>query len=193
MSSNYSEDIKLNVTRFGSQLSGSIPSLQTKTKVLHFPYKVNQPQIQFECIFRNETDYELFQDFVRKHHLAAIGSGNDISSVSLWWPERGINNWTGYIRGMLAGGEKNNPAPIASFSIELVDSFISRRTTLSSFGSPFQAIFGQQINYLRRDWWREPKAVTPPPPPLIGDSGSLPGATLPQPAGAPFIGDAGSG
>lgn len=192
MSANYSEDIELSITRVSSVIQQSIPTLQTKTKAIHFPYKVNQPQIKFQTHFRHEQDYELFQNFVRKHHLASIGSGNSVPSVSLWWPERGINNWTGYITEFTAGGERYNYRPQADFTVELVDSFVSRATTEASLGSSFSSLFGLQINFLRKDWWRYPKtpSTTSPPPASIGpgnDLRTLPQILLPlpQPGGSP--------
>lgn len=194
ISANYTDDIKLNVVMYQTIMSQNIPTVQTKSKAISFPHKVTQPKIRFLVVFRNEQDYEAFQNFVRKHHLAAIGSGNDVSSITMWWPEQRINNWTGYIREFQAGGERFNPVPRADFTVELVDSFISRRTTLSSLGSPFSSLFGLQIDELRRDWWRNPsRPSTQNPPPAIGTSGNTdPIIPLPQPGGFSF-GDAGNG
>ena len=180
ISSIYSEDINLNVLNFTAPIAQNIPSVQTKTKMLHFPYKANQPQVRFQVSFRNENDYEAFQNFVRRHHLAAIGGTDDASRVTLWWPERGIRNWSGYIRDFLAGGEKFNFSPRAEFVVELCDSFISSRTTQYSFGSPFSNIFGQQISLLRSDWWKlpdRPSTQSPEPNPNIPPTTPLPTST----------------
>lgn len=149
LSSNFSEDVELNVLQFASPIFQSISSVQTKTKQIHFPYKANQQQVSFLVQFKDERDYEAFQNYVRKHHLTMVGDNDKNKEITFWWPEREFNNFTGYILQLLAGGERFNVAPRASFSVELVDSMISRKTTISSFGSPFEAIYGPQINALR--------------------------------------------
>lgn len=188
ISSNYSEDISLNVISFSSPISQSIPSAQTKSMIHHYPYKVSQPQVRFQVIFRSEEDYEAFQNFVRKHHLAMISEGSSTPEITMWWPERGINNWTGFIREFQAGGQKSNPAPKAEFVVELVDSFISRKTTQSSFGSPFSRIFGNQIASLKSPSWFKlpsiPSSQSPPPSGASTPSSTIPPLTpLPQPGG----------
>lgn len=149
LSSNISEDIELNVLQFQSPLYQNISSVQTQSKQIHFPYKANQQQVSFLVQFSNERDYEAFQNFVRKHHLTMIGDTDKVKEVNFWWPEREFNNFTGFIKDLLAGGERFNPAPKASFTVELVDSFISRKTTISSFGSPYEMLYGRQIYSLR--------------------------------------------
>lgn len=180
ITSNYSEDIELYVTHFETVVTQSMPSIQTKTKQIHFPYKVNQPQIKFQVQFANEQDYESFQSFVRKHHLSAIGDGQGVKEITMKWPERGINSWTGFIRDFLAGGERFNPAPKAQFTVELVDSMISRKTLNASSAVPFYYVYGPQINALM-GWWRQattpasqnPSPVNPEVPPIT----PLPGGT----------------
>lgn len=149
LSSDYSDDFHLNVLSFHSTVFNSFMSAQTKNYLVHFPVKTNQPGIKFSVQFANETDYETFQRFVEKHHWAALSNSYKNPEVKLWWPERGIENYTGYIDEFQMGGERFNVAPKAEFTVSLVDSMVTQKTDTSSLGTPFSSIFGPQINDLR--------------------------------------------
>lgn len=131
----------LNCTSFSSGLSSLMSSVQTKTMAQHFPVKAQQPEVDFDIVFRDEATYEEFQEFVRQHQLKALrGSANP--EVVLWWPQRDINNWTGLIKNFKAGGQRFNPAPRARLTVDLVDSVYSLRTHLSSIAAPLWTIAG---------------------------------------------------
>jgi hypothetical protein len=98
----------LNVVNFQSPLYESMQSAQTKTMAVHFPIKMSQPSLQLELQFSSELEYENFQRFVRNHQQQAIANGQLITLV---WPQRGINNWTGVIKHFEAGGRRFNPQP----------------------------------------------------------------------------------
>lgn len=120
---------ELNVTSFSSPMYGTIGSAQTKMTWQHFPIKVAQPQLQLQVIFRSIDEFILFQTFVRAHQLNALVSAD---LLTLNWPQRNINQWTGVVRGFRAGMDRFTYAPMASFEIDLVDSMASQRTELAT-------------------------------------------------------------
>lgn len=122
---------ELNVLTFSSPIHGTISTAQTKMMAHHYPIKCTQPEIQFSVVFPNEQTYESFQRFVRAHQQDALKTTR---LVWLDWPERNINNWTGVIRQFKAGGMRFNPAPHATFVVDLVDSMVSARTDAASLG-----------------------------------------------------------
>lgn len=126
---------KMNVLKFSSPMSGAISSMQTKTIVQHFPIKANQPDIEFDVIFRNEKEYERFQKYVRATQQNALWAA--VPEITLWWPERGINNWSGFIKEFRAGGKRRNYAPQAHFTVDLVESLVSQKTLFHSVASSF--------------------------------------------------------
>lgn len=131
----------LNVVAFSSPITGMIESAQTRTLEHHFPFKALQPELELEVVFRSEREYEDFQIWVRNVQLDS--QTNAISpGVTVWWPQRSIYNWTGLIKAFRAGGERHNYVPRAKFTIDLVDSLVSARTTLPSLGSNFEEIYG---------------------------------------------------
>ena len=131
----------VNVTRFSSPVFGTMISAQTKTMMVHFPIKAQQPELQFDVIFASVADYQAFQGFVRSSHLNALY--NDVEpGVILWWPQRGILNWTGTIRQFAGGGQRFVYAPKARFTVDLVDSFVSRRTVVNSQPPKFATVYG---------------------------------------------------
>lgn len=132
---------KLNCLQFNSAIVASISSVQTRTMQRHYPVKVNQPTIDFLVQFSSEPEYEDFQEFVRRCHKQAQ-SNPDYPGVSLWWPERNINNWTGIIRNFKAGGMRRNPSPRATFSVDLIDSMVSKRSFISSIATSALEITG---------------------------------------------------
>jgi hypothetical protein len=91
------------------------------------------------CIFRSEKEYERFQRFIRNHQQNCMGVP---SLLTLNWPERNINNWTGVVEEMPGGGERRNFAPRVSFRVTLIHSMITNRTTLASRASSWRAIYG---------------------------------------------------
>lgn len=129
----------LNVLSFSSPLFGTISSAQTRYQEQHFPIKALQPDISLDVIFSNEQDYENFQRFVRNHQLDAQANAN---LVTLNWPERNIDNYTGLIKQFRAGGMRYNFAPRASFQVDLVNSSVSTRTEVSAISTLFTDILG---------------------------------------------------
>lgn len=126
----------LNVTAFSSALVAQISSVQTKTKLQHFPVKAQQPDVTFDLVFRSEPEFEDFWKFVRRHQLAAI-KDNPNPEVVLNWPQRGINDWTGVIKQFRGGGARRNPTPRARLVVDLIDSVYSARTQAASAGVSF--------------------------------------------------------
>lgn len=133
---------QLNVVSFSSPLFGMLTSVQTKKMAHHYPIKCSQPEIQFTVQFSNEKDFEDFQRFVRAHQQNVMTVRRP-PMIWLNWPERDINNWTGVIRSVRAGGMRANFAPRMQFVVDLVDSMLSHRTELASIGTPWQAIYGE--------------------------------------------------
>lgn len=143
---------RLNVVSFSSPVFGEISTAQTKTMAHYFPVRCNQPQIQFSVQFVSEVEYETFQRFVRDHQLDTIKTTR---LVWLNWAERNIDNWTGVIRSFRAGGMRRNFAPRASFVVDLVDSMVSNRTSISAIPPTlWQTIYGSGMG---------PDAVLSPP------------------------------
>jgi len=134
-------EFKLNCTGFQTMLFSQMSSVQTKTMVQHFPVKAQQPEVNFELVFRNEPEYEQFQKFVRTHQLAALHSWPN-PEVTLWWPERDINNWTGLIKTFKAGGARRNYTPSARLTVDLIDSVFYSRTDIASVAASFWSIVG---------------------------------------------------
>lgn len=140
------KQFKLNVTQFRSPMSASIDSVQTKKMLQHFPIRAGQPDINFTCVFRNMEDKHLFQAFVRDHQVNAQTDTTELKGmVTLWWPERNIENWTGYIVEFHIVESRFIYAPKVTFGVFLVDSLMSERTRMASFGSLWTAILGPQI------------------------------------------------
>jgi hypothetical protein len=114
---------------------------QTRTMVQYFPIKALQPELELEVVFRSEVEYQDFQRYVRAIQVDAQSFDAD-PGVTLYWPQRSIYNWTGVIKNFRAGGMRNNFMPRAKFTIDLVDSMLSSKTTVSSWASAFEEIFG---------------------------------------------------
>lgn len=148
LSGAYFEDIHLNVLSFSSPIFQQFVSAQTKHYIVHFPIKTNQPSISFAVQFSNERDYETFQRFVRKHHVVSVGEGQQVSEITITWPERNMN-FTGFIKQFQAGGKRFNVAPRAQFTVDLIKSFVSEKTTISSKGTPYTQVYGPQIDILK--------------------------------------------
>lgn len=132
---------KLNCTAFSTSLFSQMSSVQTKQMVQHFPVKAQQPEVTFDLVFRNEPEFEQFQEFVRRHQMAALHEWPS-PEVVLWWPERDITDWTGLIKTFRAGGQRFNPAPKARLVVDLVDSVFSSRTEIASLAASFWTVAG---------------------------------------------------
>lgn len=176
------QKFKLNVTQFRSPMTASINSVQTRKMLQHFPIRSGHPDINFTCQFRSQDDKHVFQAFVRDHQLNAQTDENGM--VTLFWPERNIENWTGYIVEFAVAERRFEYAPRVTFGVSLIDSLMSERTTVSSFGAHWSSIWGPQIppyqgpgpldvdNMLKPP--TPPGSDTPTPPtPLSGGGGSF--------------------
>lgn len=141
-----SREFKLNVTQFRSPMSASINSAQTKTMLQHFPIRSGQPDINFTVQYESLDAKHSFESFVRKHQQEADRMSNtDPKSVTLWWPERNIENWTGYIVAYTVIERRFETAARATFGVSLIDSMMSERTTLASRSVDVWKILGLQI------------------------------------------------
>lgn len=139
-------EFKLNVTQFRSPMSAQIDSVQTRTMQHHFPIRCGQPDIQFTCVFASLDEKHRFQNFVREHQTRALSMDKDTPmDVNLFWPERNIENWTGYISQFKVNERRFEYAPIVTFGVDLIDSLMSEKTTISSTSSDVMAIIGPQI------------------------------------------------
>jgi hypothetical protein len=136
---------KLNVTQFRSPMTSAINSAQTKTMLQHFPIRAGQPDINFTCQFRSNDEKHIFQSFVRDHQISAQTAKDELGEVILFWPERNIENWTGYIVEFHVEEVRFVYAPKVTFGVALVNSLMSERTTVASFGSFWTSIWGPQI------------------------------------------------
>ena len=138
---------KLNVTQFRSPMSATINSAQTRKMMHHFPIRAGQPDIQFTVQFRSIDDHHKFRDFVREHQINSQSADYTTKEgmVTLLWPERNIDNWTGYIVTMPGRDARFDYAPKITFGVALVDSLLSRRTTDFSRGNSFWSVAGPQI------------------------------------------------
>jgi hypothetical protein len=137
-------NFRLNVLSFSSPIFGSINGVQTKRTMRWYPIKANQPEIQFDVQFIDERDYETFQKLVRNSQVWSLEAPRPM--VNLNWPERNINNWSGLITKFQAGGMRANPAPRASFTVYLFDSFISQYSELASIAPTFTQYFSFASN-----------------------------------------------
>lgn len=134
-------EFELNCLQFSAPIVASISSVQTRSMMRHFPVKVNQSEADFLVQFSNEKDFEDFQDFVRKTQKDAL-INDRFPGVTLWWPERKINNWTGVIKNFKAGGMRRNFSPRANFTVSLIESSVALRSFLSSISTPWQTLYG---------------------------------------------------
>lgn len=132
---------ELNCLQFNAPIVATIGSQQTRSMMRHFPIKANQAQADFLVQFSNEVDFEDFQNFIRRTHREAQNNGRH-PGVQLWWPERGINNWTGIIKNFRAGGMRRNYSPRAYFTVDLIDSSVALRSLISSIAANPDTIFG---------------------------------------------------
>lgn len=139
--SNAQQEWVINVTNFQSGLSAQIDSAQVKLMTHHYPIKVTQPDITFNVVFSSEKQFEEFQRFIRAVQQQALATV-PAQLLNFMWPERNINNFTGVVKKFVAGGQRFNPAPTASFTVDLVDSFVSSRTELANHSLLWEAVYG---------------------------------------------------
>lgn len=157
---NFGVDLK--VLSFESPMTGEIVSVQTKEAVHHFPVRASQQALRLNVIFSSTQEYMRVQDFIRAAQMWAIRTVEN-PEIVLYWPERGINNWTGVIRDFRAGDERFNHAPKASIEFLLVDSMLSQKTWASSMGEDFRKFFESNMaplpdGYLDGDFVRPPSS-----------------------------------
>lgn len=166
-----SSQFRLNVTQFRSPMSAQINSVQTKKMLQHFPIRAGQPDINFTVKFSSQDEKHAFSAFVRDHQLNVQSHGYD-GRVNLWWPERNIEDWTGFIveYKVMERGVRD-PAPSVTFGVSLVDSLMSEVTKISSFGASFLRVLGVQIPDYRGDWSKD-DILVPPVRPSSDSSGT---------------------
>lgn len=161
---------ELNITQFRSPMSAAINSAQTRNMMHHFPIRAGQPDIQFTAHFASIPDKHDFQDFVREHQRNALtdqygSSSSSTGAITLSWPERDINNWTGYIVTMPIREVRFDYAPRVTFGVALVDSMLSERTFNLSLGNSFWSVLGQAISAYVPDPADYDNQLQPPTPP----------------------------
>lgn len=133
------QQFTLNVTGFDSPLYESITSAQTRTMAVYFPVKMSQPNMQFDVQFTSQADFMNFQLFVCNSQQTALSTS---TPVTLNWPERNINNFTGFIQKFQSGGAKALYAPTARFEVSLINSTVSTRTVVASVANPWMTVYG---------------------------------------------------
>jgi hypothetical protein len=136
---NLTQQFTMNVTGFSSPIYGSISSAQTNSMAVYFPTKMSQPDIQFDVQFASIIDFTAFSLFVNGHQQTALLTS---TPVMLNWPERNINNFTGFIQKFQAGGAKAIYAPTARFTVSLINSTVSTQTIVASVANPWFTVYG---------------------------------------------------
>ena len=134
----------LHVTSFSTPLQGQISTSQTKKAQHHYPRKAGQQKLMLQCVFPSTQNYMDFQKFVRTSHTNAIGTTSN-PELSIWWPERGMEGWSGVVTSIEAGDERFNHVPKAQVDMLLVDSLLSQKTFASSYGGAFAQFFDNDI------------------------------------------------
>ena len=162
------------VVAFQSSLDGQIQPSQTKQALHHYPRKASHQSVSFQVVCRDKEELSTLQRFIRAHQKYALTSPEN-PEVVLWWPQRGINDWSGIIKKVEGGDKRFNPVPKVSFTVDLVNSLLSKKTWWSSVADDFSKFFGDTIQPAE-DW----KAPLPP----------LPGTSVPKPGDYDFIGPA---
>jgi hypothetical protein len=136
-------DFFLNVTDFDSPVYGEMNSAQTKSQVQYFPIKAYQPELVCNVMFPSEFLWEQWQTWVRQNMINSQNSNSTGNpGVTLNWPQRNINNWTGIIAAAKAGGMRQNYTPRVRVEFQLVASLVSNLGVFASFGSVWQSITG---------------------------------------------------
>ena len=127
----YVGTLELKVLQFNSPMVGSLASSQTKRARHHWPIKASQQSLQLQVQFNGWNEYKALQEYVRKHHLRSLLTVQ-YPEVTLYWPARNIDNWSGLILNLQAGDERFNIAPRATLQLLLIDSMLSKKTFTSS-------------------------------------------------------------
>lgn len=142
------DEITVNAVSFMSPIFASVASSQTQGSEQHHPIRAQQPNIRFDVIWASEKEYEAWQTFVRSIQLKLLKGKdpNDVAVVTLWWPERNIENWQGLIKETDGGGQKFNWAPQGVIEVELTKGLIATSSALWSYGTNFDAIYGGDSN-----------------------------------------------
>lgn len=172
---------KLNVTQFRSPMSSQIDTVQTKKMLQHFPIRCGQPDISFTVQFPSLDEKHTFQNFVRNHQVGALAITQDLrQDVILFWPERNIENWSGYISAFKVVERRFDYAPVVTFGVDLIDSMMSQYTNLSSSSTGIAAILGPQIPA----WQEAVDALITIPSTIVGQARQFLGTSfLAPPAG----------
>lgn len=131
------------VLAFNTVMVSSIQSVQTKRYLQHFPIKVEQPSLSLVLQTRGVREAQSLARLVRRHHEQALSG--DPQPAIFSWPERGIDDWSGFILACDMGESVSDPFPHISLEVQLVDSMVSRRTWNSSTASPVEAIYQGEI------------------------------------------------
>lgn len=153
------------VISFNSSLEGTITPSQTKQALHHYPRRAAHQNVSFQVVCRDSKELSDLQGFVRRHHKYALTSPAN-PEVVLWWPQRGIHDWSGIIKRIEAGDKRFNVAPKASFTVELVDSLLSKKTWWSSVADDFSKFFDNTLD--DPGDWSPPSNLPGLPPPLPG-------------------------
>lgn len=132
----------MNVMSFNTALNAQISGAGVKKMMHWYPIKVTQPDISFNVQFSSVIEFETFQKWVRSAHQLALEKAE---TVTMSWPERNMDNFTGFIGNFVGGGERYVQAPQGSFQVQLVDSFVSKRTELATHTLLWRAIFGEGL------------------------------------------------
>lgn len=161
----FGERFEMNVLQFRSPMNAEITSVQTRQKMDHHPIRCGQPDVQFTVKFISQNDKDIFERFVRRHQIQA--QENRERWLKLNWPERGMDNWTGYINEYQVSVRRFDPAPEVTFGVSLVDSMMSRWTDVSSWATPFVE---SMLNFqpLFNVWKLVEDGIIAPPPNLFG-------------------------
>ena len=176
----------MNVESFNTAMSASIQTVQLQAHQHHFPIRVDQPDLFFVVRFRNSKEKKTFQNVARNHQMNALTAAVRPPWITLWWPEREMYNWTGYIDSYMAGSKRFSVASEIQFSVKLVDSLVSSRTMASSRGANPSSIFGRQIP------WGASRMPEYPPADNDSESGGLTPPTAPSDAAGGAGGGGGS-
>lgn len=154
--------IWVKVVGFNSSLDGTIQPSQTKQALHHYPRRSSHQNVSFQVVCRDSRELGTIQNFIRRHQKYALTSPAN-PEVVLSWPQRGIVDWSGVIKRVEAGDKRFNVTPRVNFTVDLVDSLLSRKTWWSSVADNFDQFFDNTLE--------TPGEWTPPNLP------SLPGAT----------------
>ena len=143
---------KLNVTQFRSPMNADITTVQTRKMAQHFPVRAGQPDVQFTVQFRSIDEYHAFRDFVRDHQRNSQVADHtptrtdNSGMINLFWPQRGITDWWGYITSLQVREARFIYAPKLTFGVMLVSSMLTERTYNASLGNTLlSGIIANQI------------------------------------------------